>query len=136
MMGNVFELLLAAVLTMAPLSMDVVIRDRLTPTDLVESMAGTCGGHRYRIELEHHATGASLLISADDRPISSVETAKVVEAVTPGYFMYEPKFAECFWDRPSARFRLLTGGPKDGGNPIWLSFEISPDGKVSAIRRD
>lgn len=99
-------------------------------------MAGTCGPHRYSIELQHHGNRTTLSLTADHRSVANAETDKVVEAVAQGYSMYEPKIAECFWHRPNARFRLLTGGPKDGGKPIWLSFEVSPDGKVSDIHAD
>ena len=135
-MRGTFGLLVTTAVTAGQPSNDVVLRERLTPTDAVEAMAGTCGPHRYSIELQHHRNRTTLSLKADDRSVTSVETGKVVKAVTQGYFMYEPKIAECFWDRPNARFRLLTGGPKDGGKPTWLSFEVSPDGKVSAIRRD
>ena len=135
-MRGTFGLLVTTAVTAGQPSNDVVLRERLTPTDAVEAMAGTCGPHRYSIELQHHGNRTTLSLKADDRSVTSVETGKVVEAVTQGYSMYEPKIAECFWDRPNARFRLLAGGPKDGGKPTWLSFEVSPDGKVSAIRRD
>ena len=135
-MRGVFQVLFAAAATAGQPSNEVVVRDRLTPTDLVETMTGNCGPHRYSIELQHHGSRTILSLKANGRPVSPPETTKVVSAVTPGYFMYEPRLAEYFWDRPNARFRLLTGGPKDGGHPIWMSFEVSPEGNVSAIRQD
>jgi hypothetical protein len=134
-MRAVFELLFAAVVA-GQHSNEVVLRDRLTPTGVVETVTGKCGSLRYSIQLQHDGSRNVLSITANGRPVSPPETAKVMEAVTRGYFMYEPKIAECFRDRPNARFRLLTGGPNDGGKPIWLSFEVSPEGKVSAIRQD
>jgi hypothetical protein len=136
-MRGIFELLVAATaVTAGQPSNEVVLRGRLTPTDLAETMSGTCGRHRYSIELQHHGNRTTLSLKVDDRFVASVERDKVVEALMQGYFMYEPKIAECFWDRPNARFRLLTGARKDGGKPIWLSFEVSPDGKVSALHQD
>ena len=135
-MRPIFELLFAAAVAGGQPSNEVVLRERLTPADLVKTATGKCGPHRYGVQLRHDGDRAFLSLHVDGRPVSPPEIGTIAAAVTPGYFMYEPKIAECFWDRPNARFRLLTGGPKDGGKPVWLSFEVSPDGKVSAIRRD
>ena len=133
-MPGLFELAFAVAAFQA--SGEVLTRERLTPIDLTESMAGTCGAHRYSVELQHDKRHAVLSLKVDDRRVSHAETAKVVQSVKTGYFMYEPRIAECFWDRPNARITLLIGGPGDGGNPTWLSFEVSPEGQVSAVRQD
>lgn len=129
--------MLALLLTLPaqPLESDVVIRRRLTPTQAVETMAGKCGPHRYSVELEHDGDTAVLRLSVDGHPVAGDEIRKVRAAVRAGHFLYEPRIAECFWNRPNARFRILTGGPTDGA-PAWISFEVSPNGRVSAIRPD
>lgn len=115
---------------------EIIIRERLAPTSRVQTVAGNCGPHRYSIELRHDGSRNILSLAVDGRPVPIGEVTKVIQAVEPGYFMYEPSVVECFWDRPTARLRVVTDGPKSGGNPIWVSFEISPEGQVSAVRQD
>ena len=115
-----------------PASGDVVIRGRLTPTNVITSVQGSCDSHRYRIELG--GDNQHLVVSVDGRVLPTTETEKVLKAVATGYFMYERRVAECFWDRPSARMELITDGPRSGGKSTWISFEVSPAGIISNVR--
>ena len=134
-MASALELVFTVTLVGASQAGEVVIHDRISPADLVQSSAGRCGRHHYSVTLQHNGT-TSLSLKVDGRRVRTSETLKVVNAVKPGHYMYEPRIAECFRGRSNARFRLLTGGPGDGGNPTWLSFEVLPDGQVSTVRKD
>ena len=134
-MASALELVFAVTLAGSSQAGEIVIHDRISPADLDQSSAGRCGSHHYSVTLQHNKS-ARLSLKVDGRRVRTSETVKVVNAVKPGHYMYEPRIVECFWDRSNARFRLLTGGPSDGGNPTWLSFEVSPDGHVTAVRED
>jgi hypothetical protein len=114
----------------------VVIRGRLSPTDMVVSVAGRCGKNRYEIVLRHDGHQNLLVVDVNQRRVAAPEIAKVTKLVPPGYFLFDPFVAECFWDRPSARMRLMTAGPASHGNEQWLSFEVTPAGEVTNVRRD
>ena len=111
---------------------EVVLRERLTPANVITSVQGSCGSHRYRIEF--NADNQRLVVSVDQRALPTTETEKVRKGVATGYFMYEPHVVECFWDRPSARMELITDGPNSGGRSRWISFEVSPAGIISNVR--
>ena len=128
-------LLVAGAISPQPFG-EVVLRERLTPKDAVHTVAGTCARHRYSVELRHDDSRNVLSLRADDQQVAPAETVKIAAAIRPGFSVYEPSIAECFWDRPNARVRLLTDGPTSGGTPIWISFEVSPEGQVSAVRED
>jgi hypothetical protein len=125
-----------ATLAEAAVAQDVVIRDRLSPTKLSVAVSGNCGSNRYSIELRSDGQGNILTLEANGRAVTASEIAKVTKAVRYGFFMYQPSIRECFWDRPNARMRLITDGPKSGGKPVWISFEVSPNGVISSVRED
>lgn len=130
-------LLLTAFLVVAPAppaSGVFVIRERLSPTDTITSVEGSCGPHRYRVQLQ--ARGQKLAVSVDGRSTPNDQIEKVLQSVPKGYFMFQPAVAECFWDRPNARVRLITDGPSSGGKSQWISFEVAPDGVISDVRKD
>jgi hypothetical protein len=113
----------------------VVIRGRLSPTNAVRSVTGNCASNRYRIELHHNGERNALAVQVNGRAVPQNEIAKVTGYLPSNYFMFEPDIAECFWDRPNARMRVVVAqfrSPKAEG----LSFEVSPEGKITNIRRD
>ena len=114
---------------------EVVIRERLWPTHVVKSASGRCGSNLYRIVVRHEGNTHLLLLEANGRSIAKAEVAKVYRSVPAGLLFYEPSVAECFWDKPNGRMRVLVGGPQTS-KPMWLSFEVSPEGLVSNIRPD
>ena len=120
----------------AAASQEVVSPSRLSPTRLVHSVSGYCGPHMYRIELRHDGERNILSVEANGRAVGRSEIGKVTMSVRPGYFMYDPFLAECFRDRPNARMRLITDGPRSGGDSQTLSFEVSPAGLISEVRAD
>src|SRR5215213_3921147 len=81
---------------------EVVIRERLSPTNLVVSVGGSCGKNRYQIVLTHDSHQNRLRVEVNRRQVAAPEIAKVIKIVPPGYFLFDPFVAECFWDRPSA----------------------------------
>jgi hypothetical protein len=114
----------------------VVIRDRLSPAGLVVSVAGSCGKNRYQIVLTHDGYQNRLRVEVNRRQVTAPEIAKVMKLVPPGYFLFHPFVAECFWDRPNARMRLMSAGPASHGREQWLSFEVTPAGEVTNARLD
>ena len=133
--SGIFALLAAPVAADAA-QQEIILRERLSPTNAVRSAAGDCGANRYRIELRHNGRRNELHIEVNGRAVRRAELGKVISAVRPGYFMFEPAIAECFWDRPHARMRLITDGPSSGGKREDLSFEVSPAGEIIKVRPD
>ena len=114
----------------------VVIRDRLSAKELVVSVAGRCGKNRYRIVLTNDGHQNRLRVDVNRRQVAAGEIAKVIKLVPPHYFLFDPFVAECFWDRPNARMRLMTATPTSKPREQWLSFEVTPAGEVTNVRLD
>jgi hypothetical protein len=114
----------------------VVIRDRLSAKELVVSVAGRCGKNRYRIVLTNDGHQNRLRVEVNRRQVAAGEIAKVIKLVPPHYFLFDPFVAECFWDRPNARMRLMTASPTSKPREQWLSFEVTPAGEVTNVRPD
>jgi hypothetical protein len=112
----------------------VIIRDRLSPAGLVVSVAGSCGKNRYQIVLTNDGHQNRLRLEVNGRQVAAPEIAKVMKLVPPGDFLFDPFVAECFWDRPNARMRLMSAGPARHGREQWLSFEVTPAGEVMNVR--
>jgi hypothetical protein len=125
-----------ATLAEAAVAQEVVMRGRLSPTKLTVTVSGQCGSNRYSARLRSDGQRNILTLEANGRVVAASEIAKVTKAVRHGFFMYESFIAECFWDRPNARMRLITDGPESGGKPVRMSFEVSPNGEISAVRED
>lgn len=115
---------------------EITMRERLSPTNKVQSVQGRCGNHDFGINLRYAERLNVLSLTVDGLPVPRDEIDKVTAAVSKGYAIYDPSFVECIWDGPNARMRIVTDGPTSGGKPIWLSFEVSPARSVSGVRRD
>jgi hypothetical protein len=110
----------------------VVIRTR--PTNVVEEVTGSCGPNRYHIGLRHAGDRVSLNVDVNGRAVSRKEIAKVIAAVHPGYYLFQPFVDACFEDRPEGRMRLVTDGPGSHGQGQWLFFNVSPTGTISDVQ--
>ena len=75
----------------------IEIKERLSPKNMVQIVKGQCGEHQYSMELTNTNQTKVLSVSVDGKPVSAEEIKRVTGAVAPGYFLFDPKFPECFW---------------------------------------
>ena len=104
----------------------------------VVTRSGFCGRDRYVTELRDAGTGgggALLLARVNGKRVAAGELNRALALVPEGLFLYETRVAECSRSARQARVRLMAAGPASM-KPLWISFLLSAEGRVTGERLD
>jgi hypothetical protein len=121
-----------------PADMQIAIREPQRPGRGVVTRSGFCGADEYQTELrdgEGPRRAAALSVRVNGQAVAAGELGRALALVPQGFFLHEAKVFECAREGREARIRLLAGGPA-APEPLWISFALSADGRVTGERLD
>ncbi len=115
-----------------------VKRHQASPTDILYSVAGSCGRDRYALELrrsDRSAEGATLSLQVNGHRVDPTEMERIEAAVPEGFAFDRAVVRECLREVRQARTMLMLGG-KASPELRWLSFLVGAEGRVTGIKNE